>query len=365
MGTCPAHCTCPAGTWRCRRSPSCPTWMPPSFCIAQGVTDRPWRPAACPSLATPTSSTFAAGTPPGRTGIPFEVPHQWTTEQLKRYSRHFLLPEVGQVGQMKLKNGKVLVVGAGGLGAPALYYLAAAGVGTIGIIDFDDVEESNLQRQIIHATSRVGMNKAESAAMTIADLNPDVKVKIWTKPLVPSNVDEIMSGFDVVIDGTDNFKTRYLANEAAFRHQIPYVYGSIFRFEGYVSVFDPARGGPCYRCMYPEAPPPELAPTCSEAGVLGVLPGIIGVLQTNEALKILVGYGNPLVGRMLTFDAQETEFGEFKLRPDPDCATCGVRSREPLAIAATEAKPEGEPAGRGPGAASGQEQAEIDDFSIC
>ena len=166
-------------------------------------------------------------------GFPFEVPHQWTTEQLKRYSRHFLLPEVGQVGQMKLKNGKVLVVGAGGLGAPALYYLAAAGVGTIGIIDFDDVEESNLQRQIIHATSRVGMNKAESAAMTIADLNPDVKVKIWTKPLVPSNVDEIMSGFDVVIDGTDNFKTRYLANEAAFRHQIPYVYGSIFRFEGY------------------------------------------------------------------------------------------------------------------------------------
>lgn len=316
-------------------------------------------------------------------GFRFEMPHQWTKEQMNRYSRHFLLPEVGEAGQKKMKDGKIMVIGAGGLGSPALYYLAAAGVGHIGVIDFDAVEESNLQRQIIHSTARVGVNKAESAAATIADLNPDVEVTVWTKPLVPSNVDEILSGYDVIIDGTDNFKTRYLANAAAFRHGIPYVYGSIFRFEGYASVFAPSQGGPCYQCMYPEPPPPELAPTCSEAGVLGVLPGIIGILQANEALKILVGYGDPLIGRMLTFDAQVTEFGEFKLRPDPSCATCGVEARKALEAArangraaapveaAAQSQPEPAPAGakpasNGAGAASTDtEKSEIEDFSVC
>jgi sulfur-carrier protein adenylyltransferase/sulfurtransferase len=273
----------------------------------------------------------------------FEVvaPKNWTPAQRERYSRHFVLPEVGEQGQVRIGDGKVLVVGAGGLGAPALYYLAAAGVGKIGIIDFDSVEESNLQRQIIHSTSRIGVNKATSAASTIADLNPNVEIQTWTERLTDANVDEIVSQFDIVIDATDNFKTRYRLNEAAVRHGKPYIYGSIFRFEGYVSVFWPERGGPCYRCMHPAAPPEHLAPNCSEAGVLGVLPGIIGTIQANEALKILVGYGEPLVGRLLTFDAQPTHFGELKLKRDPQCATCGTgvtleRETVPVAVGAAE-----------------------------
>lgn len=259
----------------------------------------------------------------------FEViePKVWSDEQLDRYSRHFILPEVGEEGQQKISNGKVLVIGAGGLGAPVLYYLAAAGVGTLGVVDFDDVEASNLQRQIIHTTSRIGVNKAQSAKEAVEALNPDVTVKTWTKPLSPDNVDSVIEGFDVVIDATDNFPTRYLVNAAAFAHGIPCIYGSIYRFEGYASVFWPARGGPCYRCMHPEAPPKELAPSCGEAGVLGVLPGIVGVLQANEALKILVGYGEPLVGRILAFDAQDTHFNEFNLHRNSECATCGDRNR--------------------------------------
>lgn len=195
------------------------------------------------------------------TGLKVAQPREWTDKQLDRYSRHFVLPEVGEAGQQKISDGKVLVIGAGGLGSPALSYLAAAGVGTLGIVDMDDVEDNNLQRQIIHATSRIGVNKAESAKVTIEDLNPDVEVKTWTDPLGPENVDEIFSGFDVVLDATDNFTTRYLINETAYRFGIPSIYGSIYRFEGYASVFWPAKGGPCYRCMHPESPPAELAPT--------------------------------------------------------------------------------------------------------
>lgn len=194
-------------------------------------------------------------------GFDIVVPRQWTPEQRDRYSRHFTLPEVAEEGQRKISEGRVLVVGAGGLGAPALYYLAAAGVGTLGIVDFDNVEVSNLQRQVIHASSRIGMNKAESAKMTIEDLNPDVNVRVWKERITDENVNEIMSGFDVVIDATDNFSTRYMLNETAVRLGLPYVYGSIFRFEGYSSVFWPAKGGPCYRCMHPEAAPDNLAPT--------------------------------------------------------------------------------------------------------
>lgn len=195
------------------------------------------------------------------TGLKVAQPREWTDKQLDRYSRHFVLPEVGEAGQQKISDGKVLVIGAGGLGSPALSYLAAAGVGTLGIVDMDDVEDNNLQRQIIHATSRIGFNKAESAKVTIEDLNPDVEVKTWTDPLSPENVDEIFNGFDVVLDATDNFTTRYLINETAYRFGIPSIYGSIYRFEGYASVFWPAKGGPCYRCMHPESPPAELAPT--------------------------------------------------------------------------------------------------------
>ena len=263
-------------------------------------------------------------------GLPIDVPRQWTPEQRDRYSRHFLLPEVGEAGQKKISDAKVFVLGAGGLGAPALYYLAAAGVGTLGICDFDAVEASNLQRQIIHATSRVGINKAESARQTIEDLNPDVVVKTYQERLTRENVDGIVGDYDIIIDATDNFATRYMLNDAAVRFGKPYVYGSIFRFEGYVTVFWPAKGGPCYRCMYREAPPAHLAPTCSEAGVLGVLPGIIGVIQANEALKMIVGYGDPLVGRLVVFDATGTEFDKLRVKPDPTCPTCSIHRDEAI-----------------------------------
>lgn len=194
-------------------------------------------------------------------GLEVVVPRQWTDRQRDRYSRHFVLPEVGEAGQQKISDGKVLVVGAGGLGSPAIYYLAAAGVGTLGIVDFDSVEENNLQRQIIHSTSKIGDNKAESAASTVSDLNPDVQVKIWNERLTDENVDSVLAGFDVVIDATDNFSTRYMLNETAYRQHKPYIYGSIYRFEGYASVFWPDLGGPCYRCLHPESPPAHLAPT--------------------------------------------------------------------------------------------------------
>jgi molybdopterin/thiamine biosynthesis adenylyltransferase/rhodanese-related sulfurtransferase len=255
-------------------------------------------------------------------GYDFSVPRTLTKEQRDRYSRHLILKEVGEAGQQKLLDAKVLSIGAGGLGSPALLYLAAAGVGTLGVIDSDVVEESNLQRQVIHNYDTVGQLKAESARDFIAKLNRDVKVNVHAFRLDASNVHEIIKDYDVIVDGSDNFETRYLINDAAVELRKPVVHGSIFRFEGMLSTFVPYEG-PCYRCLYPEAPPPELAPSCSEAGVLGVLPGIIGSLEANEALKLIVGYGEPLVGRLLTFDAQGTRFGEVKVRRDPKCPACG------------------------------------------
>src|SRR6266487_3951093 len=255
-------------------------------------------------------------------GYPFVQPRTLNEAQAKRYSRHLLIPEVGEQGQIKLLDSRVLLIGAGGLGSPAAYYLAAAGVGTLGIIDADVVEESNLQRQIIHNTKRVGQYKAESAREAIEALNPDVKVITYIERLDESNVARIIAGYDVIIDGTDNFPTRYLLNDAALLANKPVVHGSVFRFEGQLTIFKPHEG-PCYRCLYPEPPPPALAPSCAEAGVLGVLPGIIGLLQATETIKLLLGIGEPLVGRMMTYDALAGEFNELRLYRDPECPACG------------------------------------------
>src|SRR5713226_1218451 len=255
-------------------------------------------------------------------GYEFEVPRVMSDIQAKRYSRHLLVPEVGEQGQFKLLDSRVLLIGAGGLGSPAAFYLAAAGVGTLGIIDADVVEESNLQRQIIHNTKRIGQYKAESARESIEALNPDVKVVTYIDLLDETNVARIIADYDVIIDGTDNFPTRYLLNDAALRANKPVVHGSVFRFEGQLTVFKPY-DGPCYRCLYPEPPPPELAPSCAEAGVLGVLPGIIGLLQATETIKLLLGIGDPLVGRLMTYDALAGEFSELRLFRDPACPACG------------------------------------------
>ena len=255
-------------------------------------------------------------------GLPFVLPRTLNEAQSKRYSRHLLVPEVGEQGQLKLLDSKVLLIGAGGLGSPAAYYLAAAGVGTLGIIDADVVDESNLQRQIIHNTKRIGKYNAESARESIEALNPDVKVVTYIDILDETNVARIIADYDVIIDGTDNFPTRYLLNDAALRANIPVVHGSVFRFEGQLTVFKPY-DGPCYRCLYPEPPPAALAPSCAEAGVLGVLPGIIGLLQATETIKLLLGIGDPLVGRLMTYDALAGEFSELRLFRDPNCPACG------------------------------------------
>ena len=255
-------------------------------------------------------------------GFPFVQPRTMSEAQSKRYSRHLLIPEVGEEGQFKLLDSRVLLIGAGGLGSPAAYYLAAAGVGTLGIIDADVVEESNLQRQILHNTTRVGQYKAKSARETLEALNPDVKVITYIERLDETNVARIIADYDVIIDGTDNFPTRYLLNDAALIANKPVVHGSVFRFEGQITIFKP-NDGPCYRCLYPEPPPPELAPSCAEAGVLGVLPGIIGLLQATETIKLLLGIGDPLVGRLLTYDGLAGEFNELRLFRDPECPACG------------------------------------------
>ncbi len=247
---------------------------------------------------------------------------QYTPEQLIRYSRHFLLPEVGEDGQAKLLQAKVLMVGAGGLGSPSAYYLAAAGVGTLGIIDNDVVDISNLQRQILHANDRVGMPKVESAKKTLEGLNPDVKVIPYQAKLTSENIMEILKDYDLVIDGCDNFPTRYLVNDACVLTGKPNVHGSIFQFEGQATVFYPGKG-PCYRCLYPEPPPPDMAPSCAEAGVLGVLPGLIGVIEALEAVKLILGKGDSLVGRLLHFNTLTMEINTLKLRRDPECPMCG------------------------------------------
>jgi sulfur-carrier protein adenylyltransferase/sulfurtransferase len=258
-------------------------------------------------------------------GLPWETPVVLSPEQKQRYSRHLLIPEVGSAGQERLLASKALFIGAGGLGSPAALYLAAAGVGTIGIVDFDVVDLSNLQRQILHTNDRIGERKVESARKTINALNPDVTVVPHEEMLVAENVDRIISGYDVIVDGTDTFETRYLLNDAAVAKNIPVVHASVFRFEGQLTTFIPYEG-PCYRCLYPTPPPPELAPGCSVAGVLGVVPGIMGMLQANEALKVLLGIGDTLSGRLLLFDALDTSFTELKLRRDPNCPVCSTEA---------------------------------------
>lgn len=243
-------------------------------------------------------------------------------EQKARYSRHLLIPEVGAEGQARLLSSKALFIGAGGLGSPALLYLAAAGVGTLGIVDFDVVDVSNLQRQVIHTTDRVGRKKVESAAETVKALNPDVTVVPHEEMLTEANVERLIAGYDVILDGTDTFETRYTLNDAAVKAGIPVVHASVFRFEGQLTVFIP-REGPCYRCLYPSPPPPELAPGCSVAGVLGVVPGTMGLLQATEALKVLLGIGDTLAGRLLIYDALDGTFSELRLRRDPHCPACG------------------------------------------
>ncbi len=260
-------------------------------------------------------------------GRDWSVPKTLTPEQRNRYQRHLLLPEVGEAGQQKLLESRVLLLGAGGLGSPAALYLAAAGVGTIGIIDMDVVDESNLQRQILHNMDRIGDRKVDSAKKTLTLINPDVDVVTYDTRLGADNVLDIIDGYDVIVDGTDNFPTRYLVNDASLIKRIPVVYGAIFRFEGQASVFHPYEG-PCYRCLLPEPPPAEMAPSCAEAGVLGVLPGIIGSIQAMEAIKLLLGLGDSLAGRLMAYDALEESFRTFKVPRDPDCPACGPNAGE-------------------------------------
>ncbi len=254
-----------------------------------------------------------------------------TIDEVRRYSRHLIIPDVGMTGQKRLKNAKVLVIGAGGLGSPALMYLAAAGVGTIGIAEFDEVDESNLQRQIIHGQSDIGRPKAESARDSVSEINPLVKVIVHNERLENDNVMGIFEGYDLIVDGTDNFATRYMVNDAAYFLGIPYVWGSIYRFDGQASAFWPtatledgsSADAPCYRCLYPEPPPPGMVPSCAEGGVLGVLCASIGSIQVNEAIKLITGVGEPLVGKLMIYDALEMEYRKLKVRKDPDCALCG------------------------------------------
>jgi len=249
-----------------------------------------------------------------------------TIDEVRRYSRHLIIPDVGMAGQKRLKNAKVLVIGAGGLGSPALMYLAAAGVGTLGIAEFDEVDESNLQRQIIHGQSDIGRPKADSARDSVAEINPLVNVIVHNERLDNDNVLEIFKDYDLIVDGTDNFATRYMVNDAAYFLNKPYVWGSIYRFDGQASVFWPTAPGaeaPCYRCLYPEPPPPGMVPSCAEGGVLGVLCASIGSIQVNEAIKLLTGIGDPLVGKLMIYDALEMEYRKLRVRKDPNCALCG------------------------------------------
>ena len=283
----------------------------------------PVKPGDSLSIVPSVAGGVETVTPPGveadlQVGLP-----QLSQDEIKRYSRHLIMPEVGMDGQRKLKAGSVLCIGAGGLGSPAAMYLAAAGVGRIGIVDFDVVDSSNLQRQILHGTSDVGRTKLASAKDTIHELNPNVQVDTYETSLSSENALELFAPYDVILDGTDNFPTRYLVNDACVIAGKPNAYGSIFRFEGQASVFG-TKEGPCYRCLYPEPPPPGLVPSCAEGGVLGVLPGMIGIIQATEAIKIILGVGEPLIGRFLIYDALKMRFRELKLRKDPECPVCGT-----------------------------------------
>jgi sulfur-carrier protein adenylyltransferase/sulfurtransferase len=244
-------------------------------------------------------------------------------EEIRRYSRHIIMPEVGIEGQRRLKASSVLLIGTGGLGSPTALYLAAAGVGRIGLVDYDVVDETNLQRQVIHGISTVGINKIDSAERRLKDLNPDVQIDKYNVPLTSDNAEQLFAPYDIIIDGTDNFPTRYLVNDACVKLGKPNVYGSIFRFEGQLSVFYAAQG-PCYRCMFPEPPPPGLVPSCAEGGVLGILPGTIGTMQATEAIKLLLGIGTPMIGRMMLYDALDMEFNTIRVRKDPKCPVCSI-----------------------------------------
>ena len=254
-----------------------------------------------------------------------EPASELTIDEVRRYSRHLIIPDVGMSGQKRLKNAKVLVIGAGGLGSPALLYLAAAGVGTLGIAEFDEVDESNLQRQIIHQQSDIGKSKALSAKESVLETNPYVTVVLHEERLDNDNVMQVFEGYDLIVDGTDNFATRYMVNDAAYFLGIPYVWGSIYRFDGQASVFAPtlAEDAPCYRCLYPEPPPPGMVPSCAEGGVLGVLCASIGSIQVNEAIKLLTGIGDPAIGKLVIYDALELEWRKLRVRKDPNCALCG------------------------------------------
>jgi adenylyltransferase/sulfurtransferase len=277
--------------------------------------------AVAEKTAVPLTSRGVAETTP----VPFSTPDlpQLTNDEVKRYSRHLIMPEVGMDGQRRMKAGSVLCIGAGGLGSPAALYLAAAGIGTIGVVDFDVVDFSNLQRQIIHGTPDVGRSKLASAKDRLNAINPHVDVQTYEVALSSENALKLFEPYDVILDGTDNFPTRYLTNDACVLLGKPNAYGSIFRFEGQASVFA-MKDGPCYRCLYPEPPPPGLVPSCAEGGVLGVLPGVIGVIQATEAIKLITGIGEPLVGRFLIYDALRMKFRELKLKKDPDCPVCGT-----------------------------------------
>ncbi|MGZ5385247.1 MAG: molybdopterin-synthase adenylyltransferase MoeB, partial [Acidimicrobiia bacterium] len=266
-----------------------------------------------------------------RTGRAWVVPAVLPADQRARYSRHLLLPQVGEEGQRRLMTSKVLVIGAGGLGSPAALYLTAAGVGVLGIVDSDVVDVTNLQRQILHNTDRLGRRKVDSARQTLNALNPDVEVVAIAERLTAENALDLVDGYDVVVDGADNFPTRYLLNDVSLHTRTPVVHGSVFRFEGQASVFVPY-AGPCYRCLFSEPPPPELAPSCSEAGVLGVVPGIIGSIQAAETIKLLLGIGDPLVGKLLTYDALDQEFRTLSLRRDPNCKACGNEDQPPRIV---------------------------------
>jgi molybdopterin/thiamine biosynthesis adenylyltransferase/rhodanese-related sulfurtransferase len=277
-------------------------------------------------------SSLAGGFEAWKTaGLPWGDPTGLTREQKTRYARHVRLPEVGEDGQLQLLSSRVLIVGAGGLGSPAALYLAAAGVGTIGVVDDDVVDRSNLQRQVLHNVDRVGMPKVESAMETITSLNPDVKVETHQERLTAASAVRMLTGYDVVVDGGDNFPTRYLLNDASLHVNVPVVHGSIFRFEGQVAVFDPWEG-PCYRCLHRQPPPPELAPSCAEAGVLGVLPGVIGTIQAMEVIKLLLGIGETLAGRLMVYDALEQDFTVVKVSRDPGCPACGDPERLPAIV---------------------------------
>jgi sulfur-carrier protein adenylyltransferase/sulfurtransferase len=283
--------------------------------VGRGVDDREI-PAPCETLHEGVSVSLPALVAPA---------DELTIDEVRRYSRHLIIPDVGMTGQKRLKNAKVLVIGAGGLGSPALLYLAAAGVGTIGIAEFDEVDESNLQRQVIHGQSDIGKSKAQSAKESIAETNPYVEVVLHEQRLDNDNVMDVFRGYDLIVDGTDNFATRYMVNDAAYFLGIPYVWGSIYRFDGQASVFAPtlADDAPCYRCLYPEPPPPGMVPSCAEGGVLGVLCAAIGSIQVNEAIKLVTGIGEPAVGKLVIYDALELEWRKLKVRKDPNCALCG------------------------------------------